>query len=144
MISVFLCGCAGFLVFDVFRIYVVFRDLKVKEFFFGGPIGLVVRGLAYAGAGLLGVFASLDVLISFNFSGYFDWNPELVGSYLRAWGVGIAGPAGISKWDAKAGLAETTTTKGKVPRSLDSLDSRLAHGNASGEAGFAFSRLFLR
>lgn len=118
MPGIFICGFAGFVLFDLYRLYRVFIDNHVVELFFGGWLGVVLKLLVAVCAGVLGIAANLDVILGHPMAEF--WSPELIGCYLRAFGIGLAGPAGISKFDSSAGIPKASGPRGKL--SLDTLE----------------------
>jgi hypothetical protein len=99
MITIFICGILGFLVFDGYRVYRTREQYGVTALNVGGKIGWGVHAFIYLCAGILAVFVNIDVLSSCCSSNLLPaLSHDLVGTVLRGFGVGIAGPAGLSKW----------------------------------------------
>lgn len=139
MIYVALCGIVGFLVFDGYRINLIRQEKKVIEIFSDGLTGVLVKIFVYLCAGALAIFASLDVLLEHSF--FEPMTPELVGSYLRGFAIGLAGPAGISKYDSDAGIPEGAPPRDQE-KSLDTLE--IGSPSLSRKVVFALRRQFLR
>lgn len=119
MLEVFLSGFAGFVLFDLYRLYRVYIDNHVVELFFGGWLGVLLKVLVALCAGVLGVAANLDVVLGHHVA--HGWSSDFIGCYLRAFGIGLAGPAGISKFDSSAGIPKVQRPRSH-PRSLDTLE----------------------
>ena len=99
MLAIFISGACGFLIFDAYRV-AKSRDLIGRPMYtvFSGHF-LVVHIFCYFAAGVLGVFTNLDVALR-------PLDPahsalaihyENAGAYMRAFALGLAGPAGLSK-----------------------------------------------
>lgn len=144
MIPVFLFGVVGFLSYEAMRCYVVYRDARFRELWYGGAVGLLVRLVACLVGGIVGVVANLDVLIGIDEVRATRLEPELVGCYLRAWGIGFGGPAGLSKWDATAGVRGRTEGGAFDEQTLDTLDAASEQVEHPEKWRFALRRLLLR
>lgn len=138
MFFVALSGIFGFLIFDGYRLNFVRQKKGVVEFFSDGLFGILVKVFVYFCAGALAIFASLDVLIGQPF--WCSPSQEFVGSYLRGFAIGLAGPAGISKYDPNAGISISEKPPNHAG-SLDSLDYKRM--NLTSRLIFALRRQFL-
>ena len=145
MLIVFFSGCIGFFIYDAIRTYKVFIDINAKEFVFGGITGTIIRLFVYVAGGLIGIFANLDVLINLNELSWFEIDKSLVGCYLRAFAIGLAGPAGISKWNSSAGIEGKPINPKSTLNSntLDSLEYKEICDNHLSIVLFSLRRLFL-
>lgn len=99
MLIVFLSGALGFLIFDIYRIYAeaANRGHLIVTFFNFKAISAHL--VIYFAAGFLGVFVNADVLLNYTQEGDFVGIhiSELFGALLRAFSLGVLGPAGLSK-----------------------------------------------
>jgi len=107
MAYVFLSGLLGFVVFDAYRIRKMYDESGVLALTGGTVLVVFVHVSVYLAAGALAIFVNLDVLTR-----YFGWqlfphvSGDIVGPLLRGFGLGLAGPAGLSqtsKGDSRAG-----------------------------------------
>lgn len=148
MMSVFISGVVGFFCYEILRLGKVYYDNKVVELCYGGVPGIILRVLLHCVAGVVGIFASLDVVVKFGHYSSFAPELELIGSYLRAFAIGFGGPAGISKWDSGAGIIKATgrANDGALGKPLDTLETGLGrhHSTIYNEVVFAARRTFLR
>jgi hypothetical protein len=141
MLSVGLCGILGFFVYDAYRFNLVYQRKEILEIFPGGFIGFLAKLSVYTAAAILSILASLDVLLGSPIA--FELTPEYIGSYLRAFGIGLAGPAGISKFDADAGMdADNSPTKSQNG-SIDTLDG-IRQSTLRAQVKYSLRRIFLR
>lgn len=139
MIGVFIAGALGFFVFDLYRIYLVKQKQKRFEITFATLPGILVHIGVYIAAGIAAIALNLDVLVSCCSATNDSFlQKELVGAYLRAFGLGVAGPAGITKWNT--GMGPTDNEHGTS--SLDDLTGPDA--GLLKRLGFYASRLLMR
>ena len=123
MIYVFIGGAAGFFVFDLYRIYKTKIAEGRLEITFRSVLGVLVHILVYIAAGLIGVITNLDVLTKCcALQGWFAWNDDITGPIMRAFALGLAGPAGISKGNTRA--SEGPALDGQAGKQLNTLDRR--------------------
>jgi hypothetical protein len=98
MMYVFLAGVMGFFVYDTYRVRRTWDETGRLEVTFRSLLGLGVHLFVYLGCGLFGLAINFDVLGS---CCAWSWFPELndgiAGPSLRAFALGLAGPAGLSK-----------------------------------------------
>lgn len=99
MIMVFLAGAAGFFVFDIYRAYADWKRDGHFVFIFAHKKGMLAHASVYFAAGLLGFITNIDTLYSESVSvlGGRDQLGELTGPILRAFSLGILGPAGLKR-----------------------------------------------
>ncbi len=147
MIYVALCGIMGFIVFDVYRINRIRSEKGYVEVFTDGYIGIITKIGVYSGAGILACFASTDVLLGVSPEILFGVSPasgisaDLSGSYLRGFAIGLAGPAGISKYDTDAGMPEPQAPHGNEG-TADTIDPQAT--SVGKQMLYALRRQFLR
>ena len=141
MFWVGICGSIGFFVFDMYRIQLVKEEKGYLELYTDGVWGIFAKIGVYFAAFFVSVFASIDVLLSIESSSIFRIESDLVGSYIRGFTIGLAGPAGISKYNTDAGMP-TQKEQSCVEGSADSLDP-IAIGVWK-SISFALKRQFLR
>lgn len=138
MLLVALAGVVGFLIFDGYRVNLIRQKKGVVEIFADGFAGVLVKLFVYLCAGGLAIFASLDVLLQFEPT--VGNKQELIGSYLRGFAIGLAGPAGISKYDPDAGLPDGGGSQ-QNSETLDTLEPKTVP--FSKRIRFAMRRQFL-
>lgn len=98
MIYVFLAGVFGFLVFDAYRARKVWEKTGAVVLTFGSFVGVLTHILVYVAAGILAVFINLDILIAvYDMALWPDFDDSILGSVVRGFGLGLAGPAGLSR-----------------------------------------------
>lgn len=98
MMYVFLSGIAGFFVFDAYRFRRYRDETGVRAMTLDYPIGVLVHAAVYVAAGVLAVAINWDVLQSCdNVEQFPNFSECMTGPLLRGFGLGLAGPAGLSR-----------------------------------------------
>lgn len=138
MIYIFLSGVLGFLVYDGYRIHKTFVKTGRLEFTFFSLFGFIVHVLVYVSCGILGIFANLDVLSACcNWSVFTSANDSMVGPALRAFAIGLAGPAGLSK-------GKTSLAAEHDDQATKSIDDLTTSKGVAKELGVYLKILFMR
>jgi hypothetical protein len=98
MLYIVFSGMLGFFVFDCYRIHSIYTKKKILFITFRNFLGIVIHISVYFAAGILALFVNLDTVSAC--CGW-QWMPSLgqdmVGPLVRGFGIGLAGPAGLSK-----------------------------------------------
>jgi hypothetical protein len=98
MFLVIISGILGFFVFDCYRIHSIYRQRSIMFITFSNPLGILVHGAVYLAAGILALFVNLDTI---GRCCEWQWFPsmsqDMVGPLMRGFGIGLAGPAALSK-----------------------------------------------
>ena len=113
MLYVLLSGVLGFVVFDSYRIRALYAKAGVLHITFPTMLGVSIHLFVYVAAGILALFVNLDTIqVCCGWHWLSDANDHLVGPLLRGFGIGLAGPAGLSKGRSSvAGKLNTNNKK---------------------------------
>jgi hypothetical protein len=134
MLYVALSGILGFFVFDCYRVHYVYSQKGVYMITFGSFLGILVHISVYIAAGILALFVNLDTMHQ---CCSWQWlptlNQDMVGPLVRGFGIGLAGPAGLSKaggdgnsqYHKKTNKAFDESTPGPRPGPIAYLDALL-------------------
>jgi hypothetical protein len=119
MFYVWVAGVLGFFVFDCYRVRSAYgRNKKMALVTLSSVEGVLVHCGVYVAAGILAVFVNLDTIERCcNWEWLPNLNQNIIGPLARGFGIGIAGPAGISRGKVPADQS------GSVDRAFDDLSS---------------------
>jgi hypothetical protein len=113
MLYILASGALGFFVFDCYRVRSIYKNRGIVLITFTDYQALFAHAMVYLAAGILALFVNLDAVgRCCGWHWFSDMNNDIVGPLLRGFGIGVAGPAGLSSKGKIEQLEKSSRTVG--------------------------------